>query len=59
MRLQYLAEAYPALLEFTTEHILKPGYDFGAEFGFGLNLILDGLTTSMTAHGTELTRSGQ
>lgn len=43
MRFQVLAEAYPHLLEFTTEHILKPGYDFGAEFEFGLNLILDGL----------------
>lgn len=43
MMFQVLAEAYPHLLEFTTEHILKPGYDFGAEFEFGLNLILDGL----------------
>ena len=34
---------YPHLLEFSTEHILQPGYDFGEEFGFGLDLILDGL----------------
>lgn len=34
---------YPHLMEFTTEHVLKPGYDFGNEFEFGLNLILDGL----------------
>ena len=26
----------------------KPGYDFGAEFGFGLDLILDGLQRSST-----------
>jgi len=37
------ADEYPHLLELTTEHILKPGYDFGNEFEFGLNLILDGL----------------
>jgi len=30
-----------------TEHILQPGYDFGNEFEFGLNVILDALTRSM------------
>ena len=30
-----------------TEHILKPGYDFGNEFEFGLDLILDGLARSI------------
>ncbi len=34
---------YPHLMEFTTQHVLQPGYDFGNEFEFGLNLILDGL----------------
>jgi AcrR family transcriptional regulator len=34
---------YPHLVEFSVEHILKPGYDFGEEFDFGLTLILDGL----------------
>ena len=29
--------------EFTLEHALQPGYDFGAEFEVGLELILDGL----------------
>jgi AcrR family transcriptional regulator len=37
---------YPHLLEFTVEHVLKPGYDFGAEFEFGLDLVLDGLLRS-------------
>ena len=37
-------DLYPHLIEFTTEHILKPGYDFGAEFDFGLTLILDALS---------------
>ena len=34
---------FPHLVEFSVEHILKPGYDFGDEFDFGLTLILDGL----------------
>lgn len=38
---------YPHMMEIATEHVLKPGYDFGDEFDFGLNLILDGLTLSM------------
>lgn len=36
-------DEYPHLTEFTVEHILRPGYDYGNEFGFGLDLILDGL----------------
>jgi AcrR family transcriptional regulator len=34
---------YPHLVEFASQHVLQPGYDFGAQFDFGLNLILDGL----------------
>lgn len=37
------ADEYPHLAELTSEHILKPGYDFGDEFDFGLGLILDAL----------------
>ncbi len=36
-------EPYPDLARFTVDHVLKPGYDFKAEFAFGLDLILDGL----------------
>jgi hypothetical protein len=36
-------DAYPHLTELTVEHVLKPGYDYGDEFEFGLDLILDGL----------------
>ena len=43
MSAQFPAGAYPHLVEFTTEHVLQPGYDFTAEFDFGLDLILDGL----------------
>ena len=45
------AEAYPALLEFTMEHIMRPDYDFGEEFEFGLDLILDGLARSLLDNG--------
>ncbi len=34
---------YPHLTEFATQHVMKPGYDFGEEFDFGLDLILAGL----------------
>ena len=37
------AEQYPSLTEFTVQHVLQPGYDYGAEFGYGLDLVLDGL----------------
>jgi len=43
MMAQLPTELFPHLAEFTTEHILKPGYDYGEEFAFGLDLILDGL----------------
>jgi AcrR family transcriptional regulator len=37
------AGEYPHLAEFADQHALQPGYDFADEFGFGLELILDGL----------------
>jgi hypothetical protein len=40
---QFPSDAYPYLAELTTEHVLQPGYDYGDEFEFGLDLILDGL----------------
>jgi AcrR family transcriptional regulator len=40
---QFADGEYPYLQEFTTNHVLQPGYDFGAEFEFGLSLVLDGL----------------
>lgn len=38
---------YPHLIELTTEFVLQPGYDFGNEFRFGLDLILDGLARAL------------
>lgn len=37
------ANTYPNLVEFITEHAMKPGYHYGEEFEYGLDLILDGL----------------
>jgi len=32
-----------------TEHVMRPGYDYGAEFAYGLDLILDGLERALGA----------
>jgi hypothetical protein len=40
---RFPVDEYPHLAELTFEHVLKPGYDYGAEFAFGLDLVLDGL----------------
>ena len=50
------AEAYPALLEFTMEHVMRPDYDFGEEFSYGLDLILDGLAGSRADPGVGPTK---
>jgi AcrR family transcriptional regulator len=42
-------DAYPHLAEFTVEHVLRPGYDFGDEFEIGLDLILDALERAAAA----------
>jgi AcrR family transcriptional regulator len=49
MLAQFPAEAYPHLAAFTRDHILQPGYDYGEEFEFGLDLILDGLERAFTS----------
>ena len=41
--------AYPHLAAFTVGHVLKPGYAFANEFGFGLELILEGLQRALAA----------
>ncbi len=43
MASQMPTDVLPHLAEYTTERVLKPGYDFGNEFEYGLALILDGL----------------
>jgi AcrR family transcriptional regulator len=37
---------YPHLSELAVGHVLQPGYDYGDEFAFGLDLVLDGLETA-------------
>jgi AcrR family transcriptional regulator len=41
------ADGYPHLTEMITEHALRPGYAYADEFGYGLDLILDGLETRL------------
>ena len=43
MMAQALADEYSYQTEFTIEHVLRPGYPYGDQFEFGLDLILDGL----------------
>lgn len=35
--------AYPHLVELAVEHVMQPGYAYGEEFTFGLELVLDGI----------------
>jgi AcrR family transcriptional regulator len=39
----------PFFREFTLDYALQPGYDFGAEFEIGLDLILEGLAARLAA----------
>lgn len=43
MLAQFPVDRFPHLAAFTTGHVLEPGYDFAAEFEYGLDLVLDGL----------------
>ena len=43
MLAQFPVDEFPHLAAFTREHVMRPGYDFGAEFEFGLDLLLAGL----------------
>jgi AcrR family transcriptional regulator len=50
---QFPADEYPHLVEMATKFILRPGYDFGNEFKFGLRVILDALTKSIPDPGSQ------
>jgi hypothetical protein len=43
MLLPFSADDYPHLVELTTQYILRPGYSYGDEFEYGLDLLLDSL----------------
>jgi AcrR family transcriptional regulator len=40
---------YPNLTEMLTDHVMKPGYDYGDEFEYGLDVILAGLERARDA----------
>ena len=40
---RFPVDEFPHLARFMFEHVLTPGYHFGGEFEFGLDLILDGI----------------
>jgi AcrR family transcriptional regulator len=46
---EFPAGEYPWLAEFTFEHVLRVGYDYGSEYEYGLDLILDGLERALAA----------
>lgn len=41
--MQAMRQEYPHLTELIQDHALRPGYAYAAEFGIGLDLVLDGL----------------
>lgn len=54
MMQQFPTDAYPHLVEMATEYILRPGYDFGDEFDFGLDVILGALTPLLAADNADM-----
>ena len=52
---QFPTALYPHLAEFTTEHVLKPGYDFGNEFDRTAGVVRDvTVDCRLTGLGPEL-----
>lgn len=47
---RFPAQRYPHFAEYATGRVLRPGYDFGDEFAFGLDLILDGLERALAGN---------
>ena len=43
-------DLYPHLTELTVEHVLQTGYNYGDEFGFGLEIVLAGLEAAAVGH---------
>ncbi len=39
----FTPDEFPNMVEILTDHVMKPGYNHGDEFEYGLDLILDGL----------------
>ena len=49
MLAQLPTKEYPYLAELVGNHVLQPGYNYGDEFGFGLDLMLDALESTRNA----------
>ncbi len=49
-------DEYPNLRLMATEHVMQPGYDYGHEFEYGLDLILEGLQRAREAAGGAASR---
>lgn len=45
---RFTGHKYPHMAAMVTEHYVQPGYRFGDEFDFGLNLILDALDATLS-----------
>jgi AcrR family transcriptional regulator len=54
---RFTPDQYPHLTELTLEHVLQPGYDYGDEYEFGLDLILHGLEVARDAPESARRRS--
>jgi AcrR family transcriptional regulator len=48
----FAPDEYPNLVAFITEHAMKPGYDYGEEFEYGLALVIDGLERAVATART-------
>lgn len=44
-----MAESFPNMANMAASLVLQPGYAYGNEFAFGLNLILDGIAAAFAA----------
>jgi AcrR family transcriptional regulator len=53
-----MAEAFPNLADMAAELILKPGYAYGNEFEWGLELVLDGLAAAHAENDVSAGRRG-
>lgn len=42
-----MAETFPHLTRLAVEHVLQPGYAYGNEFEFGIELLLDGIAARL------------
>lgn len=49
MLAQFPVDEFPHLAELMVDHVMQPGYDYGHEYEYGLDLVLDGLERARDA----------